>query len=91
MEYVVISIMFINDNDPQLFLNGTNLVRDYQIRFLEGQDYLGGAIPISLSDNLIVVDEDAGPQVFLSAQITQLDGELWNTIQTLCVPYSPFR
>ena len=75
VESVTILIQFINDNNPTLFLDGRNGATDYLVDFYEGQDHLGGAVPVSLSQNLLIVDEDAGPQTFSSANITILDSE----------------
>lgn len=66
-------IELVNDNDPQLFLDGRNLFRDYQVNFYEGQDYLGGAVPARLSDNLTIFDEDVGPQIITSAIVIITD------------------
>ena len=68
VESVTILIQFINDNNPTLFLDGRNGATDYLVDFYEGQ-----AVP--LSQNLMIVDEDAGPQTFSSANITILDSE----------------
>ena len=70
VESVTILIQFINDNDPTLFLDGRNGATDYLVDFYEG-----GAVPVSLSLNLLIVDEDVGPQTFSSANITILDSE----------------
>ena len=69
-EVLTIVIVFINDNDPQLLLDGRNSIRDYQVDFFEGQDYLGGAFPVHLSDNLMIVDADNGPQSIDSATVS---------------------
>lgn len=66
---LTVVIDLVNDNDPQLFLDGSNVVRDYQVNFYEGQDYLGGAVPVRLSDNLTIFDEDVGPQTITSATV----------------------
>ena len=72
---VEIVIEFVNDNDPELLLDGSNYLRDYQVDFFEGQDHLGGADPVSLSDNLLIVDNDADPQFLSSATINIQDSE----------------
>ena len=69
-EVLTIVIVFINDNNPRLLLDGRNLIRDNRVDFLEGQDYLGGAIPVHLSDNLMIVDPDAGSQSIDSATVS---------------------
>ena len=70
---LTVIIELVNDNDPQLFLDGRNLFRDYQVTFYEGQDYLGGAVPVRLSDNLTIFDEDVGPQILTSAIVDITD------------------
>lgn len=70
---LTVIIELVNDNDPQLFLDGSNLLGDYQVVFYEGQDYLGGAVPVRLSDNLTIVDKDVGPQTIASAIVTITD------------------
>ena len=82
---VEIVIDFVNDNDPHLLLDGINGVRDYQVNFLEGQDYLDGAVPVRLSDNLMIVDEDSGPQILSSATVTITDSESFITYNRVCV------
>ncbi|CAI8050929.1 hypothetical protein GBAR_LOCUS27939 [Geodia barretti] len=72
---VEIVIEFVNDNDPELLLDGSNYLRDYQVDFFEGQDHLGGADPVSLSDNLLIVDNDADPQFLSSATINIQDSQ----------------
>ena len=80
---VVIVIEFVNDNNPKLLLN--NGTRDYEVDFFEGQENLGGADPVLLSDNLRIVDNDAGPQFFSYATIRIQDSELThNQRQNLC-------
>ena len=72
-EELVVIIEVVNDHDPQLFLDGSNLLRDYQTDFYEGQDYLGGAIPVPLSANLTIIDGDVGQQYIESASVTIAD------------------
>lgn len=82
-EVLTIIIDYVNDNDPQLILDGSRLTRHYRVDFYEGQDYLGGADPVYLSDNLMIVDEDAGPQDIQSAIISIIDSKLtqyWDVI-----------
>ena len=74
-ETLTIDIAFINDNDPQLLLDGISLTRDFHVDFFEGQDYLGGADPVYLSDNLMIVDEDVGPQFLRSATVRVIGSE----------------
>ena len=74
-EQITILIQFINDNDPSLFLDGTSGLQDYEVYFFEGQDRLNGAVPVTLSDNLVIADEDAGPQTFVSANIAIINSE----------------
>ena len=72
---IFVEIEFVNDNDPVLLLDGRNGVIDYQVNFFEGQDYLGGAVPVLLSDNLTIADNDTGPQIFVSATVSIQDSE----------------
>ena len=68
---VTIHIMLVNDHTPSLLLDGTN--QSYFTVFYEGQDYLGGEVPVRLSANLSIVDEDVGSQ-YLSRTEVQLVG-----------------
>ena len=70
---LTVVIELVNDKDPQLFLDGSNLFRDYLVNFYEGQDYRGGAVPVRLSDNLTIFDEDVGPQIITSATVIITD------------------
>lgn len=72
-EVLTVVIELVNDNDPQLFLDGNNLNKDYQINFFEGQDYCGGAVPVRLSANLTIIDEDIGLQSLNSATVNITD------------------
>ena len=74
-ETVTIIIDLVNDNDPQLFLDGSSLTRDYRVNFFEGQEHLGGAVPVHLSDNPMIVDEDAGKQYITAATVTISNSE----------------
>ena len=64
---VTIHIMLVNDHTPSLLLDGTN--QSYFTVFYEGQDYLGGEVPVRLSANLSIVDGDVGPQYLSRAEI----------------------
>ena len=74
-EYLTIIIDYVNDNDPLLILDGSRFTPYYHVDFYEGQEYLGGAVPVHLSDNLMIIDEDAGPQSLQSASITIIDSK----------------
>ena len=70
---VTIRILLVNDHAPLLLLDGSNLRENYSTIFYEGQDYLDGVVPVRLSSNLSIVDEDVGPQ-YLSGAGVQLVG-----------------
>ena len=74
-EVVTIVIDFVNDHDPELLLDGSNLVSNYQVPFFERQDHIDGAVPVRLSDDLTIIDEDAGDQYIISAVVSITDGE----------------
>lgn len=73
---VTIEIVLINDNAHTLLLNGTGGTTDFATQFLEGQDYVGfpGTIPVRLSDNLMIVDNDVGPKVLTRVEISLIGG-----------------
>ena len=64
---VTIVIDVINDNVPELFLGGDTV--NYTTVFLEGQDYLGGPLPLHLSEGLRITDIDSGENSLVQAQV----------------------
>ena len=77
---VTIHIMLVNDHAPLLLLDGTNQRENYSTVFYEGQDYLGGEVPVRLSSNLSIVDADVGSQYLSWAEVQLVGGEglyLW--------------
>ena len=55
---VTVQIELVNDNSPRLLLDSPQA--DYATIFNEGQGYLGGAVPVRLSGELSILDDDTG-------------------------------
>ena len=75
---MTIVIELVNDNMPVLLLNGSGSV-NYTTQFFEGQNFtgFGGTVPVRLSSDLLILDEDAGPNVLTQVTISLVGGELY--------------
>lgn len=55
---MTIQIELVNDNSPRLLLDSPQT--NYTTMFEEGQGYLGGPVPVRLSGQLSILDDDIG-------------------------------
>ena len=55
---VTVQIELVNDNSPRLLLDSP--LTDYATIFNEGQSYLGGPVPVRLSGEMSILDDDTG-------------------------------
>ncbi len=66
--------MVINDNQPILMLDGTNMEVNYSVMYFERQPYLTNPVQVFLSRSLAIKDIDIGLQTMSEANITILEG-----------------
>ncbi len=69
---VTVLIEVMNDNAPTLLLGGD--VPEYTALFVEGQDYLGGPVPVPVALPQIR-DADSGENTLISARVEIVGGE----------------
>lgn len=84
---VTIETVLVNDKVLNLLLDGTGGNMNYTTEFAEGQNYPGfsGTIPVQLSDGLLILDDDVGPKVLTSVEVSIIGG-MYNARQDgLCV------